>query len=198
MPNFQKLQTEKQDVKKEYIFFLKTISLLAFPICCLFLLVPHELCTLLWGKSWKQVGDYLPFIGILLLMQSMTSTTGSMFVIYHKEKALFVMGTINALIMIAAIIMGAQFSALSILTYYSFAFIFLCIPITLIWGYRKSYSFSWVEICDVWSFDLIYCMIIFLSLIFNQPYVIYFLTAILIFLKSIRGYKLFKNNYQAK
>lgn len=192
LPNFEKLKSENKNINREYINLLKTISIIVFPISCLFLIIPHELCLFLWGSAWEKVGDFLPYIGVLLLMQTMTSTTGSMFIVYRKEKTLFIMGTVNALILISAIIVGAQFSVLSILIFYSFSFIFICIPITLVWGYRKSYLFSWKEILDVWGLDLIFCMIILIFLILKDVNFIIVLTLLLLLLKGLRGYLLLK------
>lgn len=192
LPSFQKLMEQRDNVVAEYSSSLAILTAIILPISLILILFPEHLTLLLWGQNWIEVSIYLPIMGVLLVLQSMGSTTGAMFVIYHKEKTFAIMGSINAVIMIAAIVIGAQYSILTMLFAYAFAYTILCIPITVYWGFYKSFRFNTKQIIKTWLVDFTSCLgLLICEMLGNNQWIIAF-CSILLAHKLIAYYHLFK------
>jgi teichuronic acid exporter len=150
LPSFVKHKKEGGDVESEYYFILKIISFLNFPIAMILLLFPEKLVLLLWGENWIEVAKLLPYFGLLILTQTLTSTLGNLLVVQKEEKILMFTGWINSAFMVTGIIIGSFFSLVSIAAFYSLAYIVLVLPFSIIYvfiirlRFRKGVFAFWV------------------------------------------------------
>ena len=146
-PSLKKLKFENGDVNKEYLFVLRIISIIVFPITAVLVIFPHQIVSILWGEKWLKVSELLPYFGLLIYSQSILSTSGNILVLFGKERALFFSGLISSIFIISGIILGSIFSIVSIAQYYALFFIILVLPFNLFFIFYKSLQFSLKTTC---------------------------------------------------
>ncbi|QEC68028.1 oligosaccharide flippase family protein [Panacibacter ginsenosidivorans] len=129
LPSFIKHKEAGGDMEQEYYFILKIISILNLPVAIILLLFPDKLVMILWGPNWIAVAKLLPYFGLLVLTQTLTSTQASILVILKFEKDLMFLGWINSAFMVTGIIIGATISLTSIAAFYSLSYILLVLPL---------------------------------------------------------------------
>jgi O-antigen/teichoic acid export membrane protein len=141
-PSLKQLKNEGGDVSREYFFILRMIMVVTFPISAVLILIPEYLVMILWGKQWLGVSQFLPYFGLLLFSQALLSTTGSMLVLFEKERTMLVSGWVCAGVMAAGILYGAGASVLGIAQFYSLAFILFVLPFNLFYLFIKTFRFG--------------------------------------------------------
>ncbi len=149
-PSLKDLMSKGGDVNREYMNLLGIISLINYPIAVLLIFFSEPLVVLLWSERWILVADLLPYIGILILTQTLNSTTGNIFILYSKEKIMFRLGIPVNIVMIAAIATGAFFSYVHVLRFYSLSFLLVNLPLVMYIGFRRSFGFEMKEILTFW------------------------------------------------
>ena len=141
-PSLKDLDSKGGDVNKEYINTLGLVSLLNFPASLILIFFAEPLVRILWSENWIQVADLLPYIGILILSQTLNSTTGNIFILKRKEKTLMLLGIPTNIVIIVSISAGAFFSMVHVLRFYSLAFVLFDIPLVMYYGFKKSFGFD--------------------------------------------------------
>jgi O-antigen/teichoic acid export membrane protein len=149
-PSLKDLSNKGGDVNKEYINLLGVISLLNYPIAMLLIFFAEPLVRILWSERWIAVAELLPYIGVLILTQTLNSTTGNIYILLGKEKTLMRIGIPTSLIIILSIALGAIFSYVHILRFYTIAIVCFDIPINIYYGFKKSFHFSNRDIIRFW------------------------------------------------
>ena len=149
-PSLKKHQSKGGDVNKEYEDILGIISLLSFPIALVLILIPKQLTVLLWSETWIGAADFLPYFGLLILSQTLISTTGNIFILLNKEKIFMRLGVIMSILIVGSIVVGAFFSVLHIIRFYTLFYLIAVIPIVLYIGFYKSFRFSGKRILSFW------------------------------------------------
>jgi len=141
-PSLKKLKSEGGDVNAEYMFVLKLIGLIVFPIAAALLLFPDLLVQLLWGPNWSGVAPFLPYFGLLILTQPLLSTIGNFLVLQGKDKVLMYSGWITSAFIVGSIIFGAFFSMMGMVQAYSLCFLLIVLPYNIIFVYYKELQFD--------------------------------------------------------
>jgi O-antigen/teichoic acid export membrane protein len=166
-PSLNKLKGSPDAVRSEYLFILKLIGFIAFPVSCVLLLFSQQLVHILWGEAWMKVADFLPYFGLLLLSQSLLSTVGNILVLVKKEEVLRISGWISAAIIVSAIAFGASRSLLSIAQFYSFAFIVLVLPMHLVYVYIKTLEFPVKTMLSFWGPNILFSLALWFCCYYN-------------------------------
>ncbi|MFW5803661.1 MAG: oligosaccharide flippase family protein [bacterium] len=148
-PSLKKLAVEKGDVNKEYLDIIRIITLFNMPVIALLLMLPTQLVLLLWGKDWIGVSDYLPYIGIILMLQSIFRTTQPVFLLYQKEKIFTYINLANSTIKIIIVIIGSFFSIIHIISFLTLFEIVINLPLQAYYGFYKSFG---IKSSRVWIF----------------------------------------------
>ncbi len=154
-PSLKDLMSKGGDVNKEYMNLLGIISLINYPIAVVLIFFSEPLVVLLWSERWILVAELLPYIGVLILTQTLNSTTGNIFILYGKEKMLFRLGIPVNIVLIAAIATGAVFSYVHVLRFYSLAFIVVNLPLVMYVGFKRSFGFEMKEILSFWVLKIV-------------------------------------------
>lgn len=162
-PSLKKLKSSEEGIRQEYLFILKMITFIAFPISFIFIVFPEQLVHLLWGKVWMDVAKLLPYFGLLLLSQSLTSTVGNMLVLVEKEQVLRISGWISSVVIISAIGYGATISLVAIAQCYSIAFIVIVIPINIYYVFIGALGFTVKKMVVFWSPIILFSVAIWLA-----------------------------------
>jgi O-antigen/teichoic acid export membrane protein len=166
-PSLKKLKAEGGDVNGEYMFILKVIGLLVFPISAVLLLFPHLLVSILWGPHWSAVAPYLPYFGILIFTQPLLSTIGTFLVLQGKDRTLMYSGWITSAFIVSSIIYGASFSMMGMVQAYSLCFLIIVLPFNIIFVYYKKLDFDAKTLFKFWFPVLSLSLAIWLSCFFN-------------------------------
>jgi O-antigen/teichoic acid export membrane protein len=177
-PSLKQLKSEGGDVKKEYESILGIISIITFPLGAFMILFAEPFVRFMWGENWMEVADFLPYFGLLILLQTLISTVGNIYIIYDKEKVLFRIGGISAIAMIAAILFGAVFSTLHVARFYALSYVLVTVPLNIVLGFVKTLKFSPGQVIRFWGPKIILFLGIFVSVWVDR----YIITSSLLFL----------------
>ncbi|HEX2536428.1 MAG TPA: oligosaccharide flippase family protein [Chitinophagaceae bacterium] len=141
-PALVNLKKQGGDIHREYMFTMKVISLLNLPVGFIFIMFPTEFIHLIWGDKWMPVAALLPYFGLLVLTQTITSTLGTVQVLLGKDREMMFGGWICAAFMIAGIVIGAFISMEAIAAFYALFYIVFVIGYLMYFIYFKSLGFS--------------------------------------------------------
>jgi O-antigen/teichoic acid export membrane protein len=167
-PSLNKIKNSPDAVRKEYLFILKLISFIAFPISFILLLFSERLVLLLWGEAWIGVARFLPYFGLLLLSQSLLSTVGNVLVLVKKEEVLRLTGWASAAVIITSIALGASVSLVAIAQYYSLGFIAVVLPLHLFWVYIRTLQYSYRTMLLFWGPNILFSFAIWFTCYYNM------------------------------
>jgi len=199
-PSLKKLMDEKGDAKGEYLDILRIISLFNLPVIFILVVFPQELVRILWGENWTGVSVFLPYVAIILIFNSLLSTTASVFILYEKERNLFILNLINSILTIGVIIVGGMISMMYILIFMTLGIIFITVPLFVFFGFYKSFKIHPKLLITFWLPVLIFAILLFASVYFNISYLKYpaFGAYILLLLyelrSSVKGAYMFLHN----
>jgi teichuronic acid exporter len=149
-PSLNDLRNKGGDTNKEYMNLLGIISLINYPVAVILIFFSEPLVIFLWSEKWILVAELLPYIGVLILTQTLNSTVGNIFILYNKERVLFRLGLIINLVLIAAIATGAAFSYVHVMRFYALAFIIVNLPLVVHYGFRLSFGFDLKGLLFFW------------------------------------------------
>ena len=149
-PSLKSHANEGGDINKEYINTLGVISLLNFPVAVILIFFAEPIVRILWSETWIQVAYLLPYVGILILTQTLNSTTGNIFVLYGKEKTLLHISIPTNIVVVGAIALGATISVLHVMRFYTLASVAFDIPFVIYYGFKKSFGFKTRTILAFW------------------------------------------------
>jgi O-antigen/teichoic acid export membrane protein len=150
LPSLKNLMDNKGDANKEYLDIIKIVTLFNMPIVFILLMFPNLLVMILWGKTWMGVAPYLPYIGVLLLMQSMFKTIQPVFLLYGKEKTLTILHIVNSILRVLVIIAGAFFSIMHMVSFLVLFEIFINLPMQVYYGFYKSFGYKPMVLIKYW------------------------------------------------
>jgi O-antigen/teichoic acid export membrane protein len=168
-PSLNKLKESEDAVRREYLFILRLIGFISYPISFILLLFGDQLVFLLWGKAWMGVAPLLPYFGLLLLSQSLLSTIGNILVLVKKEEILRISGWISAAAILTGIIYGATISLLAIAQFYSLVFIAVVLPYHLFFVYIRVLKFSRGTMLMFWGPNILFSLAIWFTCYYDQP-----------------------------
>lgn len=157
-PSLNKLKDSPDAVRREYLFILKLIGFISFPVSFILLLFSDKLVYILWGEAWMGVAKFLPYFGLLLLSQSLLSTVGNILVLIKREEILRISGWISAAVIVSSIAYGASISLIAIAQIYSLAFIALVLPFHLFYVYIKVLKFSPRLMFQFWGPNILFSL----------------------------------------
>lgn len=166
-PSLKKLQNENGDIESEYYFVLRVITFLSYPLVIIFILFPHQLVSLLWGKNWLEVATLLPYFGLLIFTQTLLSTCGSLLILNGKEREFMISGWVGAFFLIGGIVIGAFISLKAIAQFYSLSFFLFVLSFTVYYTFIYSLKFNKNKVLVFWIPKVLFSTLIWLALYFN-------------------------------
>ena len=172
-PSLKKLKSEGGNVNDEYRNILGIISIINFPIAAILILIPNLFVRVLWGNDWILVADLLPFFGVLIIFQTLITTTGHIFILLEREKTFMQIGVVSAVIMVISVVIGAFFSVKMIAITYTTGYLLLNVPLYLYFGFIKTFGFTFSHILKFWLPKLLFGILVIISELTDYNYVIY-------------------------
>jgi O-antigen/teichoic acid export membrane protein len=149
-PSLKELKSKGGDVKGEYESLLGIISIITFPIGAFMILLAEPFVRFMWGEDWLAVAELLPYFGLLLMLQTLLSTVGNIYILFNKEKILFRIGGITAVIMVTAIVSGALISVVHVARFYAVSYILFTVPLNLHVGFIRNLGFTVRQVVRFW------------------------------------------------
>ncbi|MEP4533561.1 MAG: oligosaccharide flippase family protein [Cyclobacteriaceae bacterium] len=135
-PNLVRV-TETEQIRSQLLTLSRLLALVSLPIGMLLILLPSELCRLLWGVDWLAVADFLPFVGLVIFVQAQLSPFANFLLIHRRDRAYFRLIFITSFFTIVGVSIGAYFSFLAMMRIYSLVTIVLTLLINLyVVGFR--------------------------------------------------------------
>lgn len=186
-PSLKKFKSEGGKINPEYESILGIISLINFPISATLILIPELFVRVLWGENWIMVADLLPYFGILIMFQTLISTTGHIYILLEKEKTMMYLGIVSAFFLVLAIVIGSFYSVMFIAIAYTSCFLVILVPINLYIGFIKTFGFSWSYIMKFWVPKITLGILIFVSVLLEKE--IWLVGLMIIFLIHLLYYQ---------
>lgn len=149
-PSLIKAQARGEDIKPHFLDILGMLNFINIFISIPLVLFAKPIVLILWGKDWIGVADFMPYIGAIIPMQTLSIAAMDLYVIEKKERALITLEIPLTMTMILGIVVGAFFSALHILRFYSLSFILIQTPLSMYFGHYKLFKFTPKQIVKFW------------------------------------------------
>ncbi|MCF8369849.1 MAG: lipopolysaccharide biosynthesis protein [Bacteroidales bacterium] len=155
-PSLKKFTAEGGDLNPEYGGLLGVISLLNYPISAVLILIPYPFVRVLWGENWMLVADLLPYFGVLIMFQTLISTTGHIYLLLEHERRFMLIGVGSAILMVIAIVIGSFYSMKAVAISYAFCYMLLIVPLHIYVGFYKTFKFKFSFIWKFWFPKIIF------------------------------------------
>ncbi len=182
LPSLMDAKSKGEDIKPHFLDILGMLNFINIIIAIPLVLLAKPIVLILWGKDWIGVADFLPYIGAIIPMQTLSIAAMDLYVIEKKERALVTLEIPLTMTMILGIVVGAFFSALHILRFYSISFILIQTPLSLYFGHYKLFKFTPRQIFKFWVPKVVLTAAMIFSIWFGNPII----TAILLVLIPFR------------
>ncbi|MBK8805446.1 MAG: oligosaccharide flippase family protein [Bacteroidales bacterium] len=166
-PSLKKLQSTNGDINKEYLDILGVTTLINYPLALILIAIPSELVYVLWGNNWMQVATYLPYIGIIIIFQTILSTMNPVFMLYGKEGKSSIITVFTSVFNATAIAIGAFFSMKMIIILYTCSIVLFIVPINIYFGFYKAFCVPVKQLLSFWLLKLVLVIVMLFSIIFE-------------------------------
>lgn len=153
LPMFQRLKDEGKEVRGEFADYLQLLGALGFPAVVIFHLFGYELSAFIWGPNWREVGDFLYPLSIILPTAVMLNACGSMFILYQGERQLVYNSIISALAQIIGASVGILFSIKGMIIGLIIGNLLGSLPITMYLGFYRLFGYNFQQILRTWGFN---------------------------------------------
>ena len=177
-PSLKKFKSEGGDINPEYGSLLGLISLLNFPIGVVLILMPRFFVRILWGENWMLVADLLPYFGILVIFQTLISTTGHIYLLLEHERRFMILGVVSSIMMVSAIIFGSIYSMNAVAISYTFCYMVFIVPLHVWYGFYKSFGFNFAFILKFWMPKIVMGLAMMVGVYYELQQLLYVVMAV--------------------
>ncbi len=179
-PSLKKLQEGGGDINSEYKDTLGILSLILFPISAVLIAIPGPLVSLLWGQNWIGVAYFMPFIGIIIIFQSLMGTISGVFLVYRKERNMTYVTLFTSLVYAASIIVGSFYSIQMIIILVTSTKVLVSAPIFIYFGFYKAFKFPIKTLVWFWLPKIVISSLLIYGIIMEEQVWIFFLLGLLL------------------
>lgn len=127
-PLMSRRQEEPQAIKIMYLKVILVIASITAPMMAGLAVLREPFVHLVFGEQWALVSSLLLWLAPTGFIQSLISTTGSVFMARGQTHLMMNLGAFSAFLFIVAFIVGAQFGVEEITKYYLIANIISALP----------------------------------------------------------------------
>lgn len=127
-PILSRSQSDDKGSFNIYIQTLRVISIIIPPLMLGLAIVSHEFVLVFLGEKWFLVSTLLMWLAPVAIMQSMVSTTGSVFMARAKTNILLYISIYNAFLQIGAFIIGGFYDINTLVILYLIANVLMFFP----------------------------------------------------------------------
>ncbi len=170
-PSLKKHQDENGDIFKEYLGVMDVLAIISYPIGFVLIILPKYFVLVLWGERWLEVAGLLPYFGLYILLFPMRNSFSVMFRLLHKEKLMFYLGMVAAVVTVLAILFGIRISIITIAQLIAFVQIAIILPAEVIWGFIKGFGYNLKSMIYYWGIKFMFHLALFISIYLNYKYI---------------------------
>lgn len=127
-PVMSRQQNDREQMSKLYFRSLRLIATVTAPLMAGLWVLREPFVELTLGKQWSDVAIILAWLAPVGFVQSLTSTTGTVFMATGRTDILMRLGLIGAILMVASFFIGVQWGIEGVAICYLIANIFNTIP----------------------------------------------------------------------
>jgi PST family polysaccharide transporter len=131
-PAFSQVKDDNEKLKKGYLRVIFFIALISFPIMVGLMATAQVFVSVVFGDKWENLASIVLILAPLGMMQSIVTTTGSLYMTKGTVNALFKIGTLNAVITVCGFIVGLPFGVEGVAWGYVLANVIMLYPNLLI------------------------------------------------------------------
>ncbi|MBN6372840.1 oligosaccharide flippase family protein, partial [Escherichia coli] len=127
-PLLSRNQDNPNLIKTTYLKVLTFIASITAPMMAGLVVLREPFVTAVFGGQWALVPAILLWLGPTGFIQSLISTTGSIFMAHGKTKLLMILGAFSAVLQVSAFIIGSKYNVQVIACLYFIANVLNAIP----------------------------------------------------------------------
>lgn len=127
-PILSRLQNDHKSAIDSYFTTLKVIAVIIPPLMFGVASVSKEFVSVVFGDAWNDIANMLVWLAPVAVLQSMVSTTGSVFMSQARTNLLLKISIYNAFLQITSFVIGVFYSVSVLIKLYLLANILMFIP----------------------------------------------------------------------
>ncbi|CAI0780334.1 Lipopolysaccharide biosynthesis protein wzxC [Serratia proteamaculans] len=127
-PVLSRLQDNNNEAVSVYFKVIKTIAIIIPPLMLGMAVVSREFVHVVFGEQWTMVSSMLIWLAPIAIMQSMVSTTGSVFMSRGRTDILLKISIYNSILQVGAFVIGGLFSISFLIKLYLIANVLMFFP----------------------------------------------------------------------
>jgi len=108
-PAFAKIKDDNNKFQNAYLKVIFFIALIAFPLMVGLMATSNLFVDVLLGQKWHNLANIIMILAPVGMMQSIVSTTGSIYMAKGNTNLLFKMGLLNSVVTVVFFILGLPF-----------------------------------------------------------------------------------------
>jgi O-antigen/teichoic acid export membrane protein len=120
-PILSTYQDDNDRVKSSYFKCVFIIFAISAPLMTTVAIVANEFVDFFWGARWHLTAQVLAWLAPTAIIQSINSTSGSVFAAKGKTGLMFALGCISTVLQVGAFIIGVKYSVVFLAELYFFA-----------------------------------------------------------------------------
>jgi len=167
LPSLIDAKSRGKDIKSHFLDILGMLNFINIFIAIPLVLFAEPIVLILWGRDWIGVADFMPYIGAIIPMQTLSIAGMDLYVIEKKERALVTLEIPITMTMILGIAVGAFFSSLHIIRFYALSFL-LAQTLSLYFGHYKLFKYTLWQLFRFWGPKIIITALMIFSIWFGN------------------------------
>ncbi|TGQ45503.1 MULTISPECIES: lipopolysaccharide biosynthesis protein [unclassified Mesorhizobium] len=136
VPLLSRIHEDKARFRDLYVRTNWMLAAVTMPGIAALTLTSDQVVALLFGPRWTAVAPIFAWLGIASLTQSVSSTTGWIFICQGKTKTMFQWGIYSSLTTVAAFIVGLHWGAVGVAAAYAISGYVLRVPVLAVLVHR--------------------------------------------------------------
>jgi O-antigen/teichoic acid export membrane protein len=136
VPLLSRIHEDKARFRDLYVRTNWLLAAVTMPGIAALTLTSEQVVALLFGPRWTAVAPIFAWLGIASLMQSVSSTTGWIFICQGKTKTMFHWGIYSSLTTVASFIIGLHWGAVGVAAAYAISGYVLRVPVLAVLVHR--------------------------------------------------------------
>lgn len=141
-PLLSRLQGENAQATSIYYKVIKSLAILTPPLLLGLISVRQDFVDIVFGEKWLAVSDLILWLAPTAILQSLVSTTGSVFMSQGRANLLFLISIYNAILQVGAFLIGSFYQIDTLIKLYFLANLLMFFPnmylaVKLIGGHLK-------------------------------------------------------------
>ncbi|WP_270656146.1 MOP flippase family protein [Aeromonas sp. Y293-4] len=128
-PLMSRKQDDPAQIKAMYLKVLTFIASITAPMMAGLAMLRDPFVVITFGAQWSLVPSILLWLAPTGFIQSLLSTTGSVFMAHGKTKLLMKLGLLGAILQVSAFVIGSQYNVQALAMFYLVANILNALPV---------------------------------------------------------------------